>query len=135
MYVIDSDIAIAVASGDERGVLFADILEGDNRVISSELTLVECAHVARKYYRGGRIDEKAAHDWLRAVRLSIDEFYPVALDSTEALHESMRLNHSVYDMFNFILARRYRACVVSFDKALIKLCVQEGLDVCTEVNF
>jgi len=135
MYVVDTNILIAVASGEDRGALFADIVEGDNRIIGSEMTLAEAPHIIRKYVKEGYIDERAGHEWLRKIQTSVDEFYPIAPDAMEVLHESLRLNHSAYDMFNFVLARRYRACMVSFDKTLIKLCVQEGLDVCTEVNF
>ena len=65
----------------------------------------------------------------------VDVFHPIKPDVTKALHESLRLDHSPYDLFNFMLARRHGAMILSLDKNFIDLCLKEGLNVSTEAPF
>jgi len=133
MLVLDTDVAVAVAMGSDRGKLFRSFINGSSHVIGSEYLIAESTHVIRKCIGGNLIEAKDGSKLLRKIDKMIDTFYPIQPDANEALHESIRLNHSPYDMFNFILARRYGATIVSCDQKLIDLCVKEGLDVCTEV--
>lgn len=57
----------------------------------------------------------------------VDETVELGLLYREALAESLRLGHSVYDMFYFVLARREDATLVTCDRRLDALCEQEGV--------
>ena len=72
-----------------------------------------------------RTDEMR-RDLERALGL-VDELVPMEKLFQEALSESVRLNHSSYDMFYFVLARRTAGTLFTMDQRLIKLALQNGL--------
>jgi len=135
MFVLDTNVAIAIAIGDKRGEFYKEAVQNEDRVISSEFMLAESIHVIRKYVLRDEIEVGDADKWLTTIKSLVDDFYPVKADIREALHESIRLNHSPYDLFFFILARRFGACMLSFDQALVDLCFKEGLSTCTDIPF
>jgi len=135
MLVLDTDAAIAIAKGDAQGELFRSFIENSDEVICSEIMLIECAHVAQKYVKAQAINSSTAKEWLVFIQGLVDRVYSVQPDVLESLHEALRLNHSPYDIFPLILAKRYNATLVSLDQKLINLCVSEGLSVCTEVSL
>lgn len=73
-----------------------------------------------------RTDEMR-RDLERALGL-VDELVPMEKLFQEALSESVRLNHSSYDMFYFVLARRTAGTLFTMDQRLIKLALQNGLN-------
>ena len=53
-----------------------------------------------------------------------------------AFSEAVRLNHPVYDMLYFVLARRNAATLFTLDRKLQQLCLDNGVDcVLTDTNF
>jgi len=135
MFVLDTNVAIAVAMGTDTGKLFKDLIESNEQMISSELTLAESTHSIRKYVKGGYASAETGKVWMQAIQGMVDKFYPIQPDIEDVLHEALRLDHSPYDLFNFVLARRHNATIVSCDKKFISLCFKEGLNVCTEVDL
>ena len=65
----------------------------------------------------------------------IDEFYPIEDLQAEALRESIRLNHSTYDLFYFVLARRTGGILFTLDRKLMKLCQENGVNCIAEIEF
>jgi predicted nucleic acid-binding protein len=59
----------------------------------------------------------------------IDEYWTISLNSEEALGEAIRLNHSVYDLLYLTIARRTAATLLTQDKMLKDLALQQGVDV------
>ena len=59
----------------------------------------------------------------------IDEYVDIAENNFEALHEAMRLEHTVYDMLYLTLARRTGSALVTLDKRLAALAEQEKITV------
>ncbi len=58
----------------------------------------------------------------------VDEFYRTEDLLREALMEAMRLDHPVYDMLYFVLARREGATLFTLDQKLQSLCADNGVD-------
>ena len=73
-----------------------------------------------------RTDEMC-RDLERALGL-VDELVPMEKLFQEALSESVRLNHSSYDMFYFVLARRTAGTLFTLDQRLVRLALQNGLN-------
>ena len=65
----------------------------------------------------------------------VDEFYPLAELQVEALNEAIRLGHSTYDMFYFVLARRTGATLFTLDRKLAKLCELHGVNCVQEIEM
>ena len=47
------------------------------------------------------------------------------------LSEAIRVDHSLYDMLYFVLARRTSSTLLTCDRRLAKLCEQNGVDCVT----
>lgn len=130
MIVLDCSAAIAVvrqspvASDFKRAVFQEDEPEA---IITSTLYSAECASVFRKLVQSKSLTPKEASMAFLTASELVDEFHDVRENCVEALAEGIRLNHSPYDMFYFTLARRYGATLLTCDKALARLCAQEGV--------
>ena len=59
----------------------------------------------------------------------MDEFHDISENNHESLMESVRLNHSSYDMLYFTLARRTGALLLTVDKKLISLAKKENIEI------
>ena len=60
----------------------------------------------------------------------IDDFIETRKLWKEALAEGMKNNHSIYDMYYAILARRKDATLITNDGALAKVCEKLSIDIC-----
>jgi predicted nucleic acid-binding protein len=135
MLVLDANVAVAIALDEKLSSLPKDILAGDERIISTDLFHIEVTQALTKYVQSELITQKQAIRLLYEAAELVDDFYTIEEDSLEALNESLRLNHSSYDMLYLILARRFGATLVTLDKKLIKLCLRENLSILTDVPF
>ncbi|MCL2526664.1 MAG: type II toxin-antitoxin system VapC family toxin [Coriobacteriia bacterium] len=135
MLILDADAAMSIVSDGPGRNLLESYIDQCPRVISSEFLLLECSNAIRKFIRGGFTDTETGKDWLTKIESMVDEFYPIKPDAHEILTESLRLNHSPYDLHYLILAKRFNAEVVSLDKRFIDICVSEGLNISTIVDF
>ncbi len=98
-------------------------------VISSDLYKVETANVIWKYFKANLLNKEEALRILRFRDDLIDEYVDIASNNEEALVESMRLNHPAYDLLYLTLARRRGGILLTLDKKLIKLAIENGVDV------
>ena len=65
----------------------------------------------------------------------IDEFTDISNYKDEVLLESIRLNHSAYDLIYLVLARRHGARLITLDKKLRELCIKCGIETVDEKQF
>ena len=82
-------------------------------------------------YRESRLatvlaDEKV-QSFLTESTALVNEYYSIQELQEEVLSESIRLDHSSYDMFYFVLARRFGATLFTLDRKLIRLCEEQGV--------
>lgn len=133
MIVLDCSAAIAVAQGTEEGVaLWSLVLRGE-KIAAPSIISGELANALCKYVREGCFDADAAVRINDHALALIDEFVDAQALQTEALRETIRLDHSAYDLFYLVLARRLGATVLTLDRAFQRLCLDNGVDcVCTE---
>lgn len=127
MIVLDSSAACEMARQTEEGLAFCALMLSDEKVISCDLLRAEAISVFRKFCRRGLITAEKAQQYFAQTLSFVDKFYPMEDFQEEALAESIRLNHSSYDMFYFILARRYAATLFTLDRKLIRLCEEHGV--------
>jgi predicted nucleic acid-binding protein len=127
--VVDSNAAIEVVLKREKGTRFRQILESAEKTISSEFFRIEAANVISKYYKGNYIKRDDCHKLLELAGNLIDEFVLIAENNLEALHESIRLNYSAYDMLYLTLARRTGAILMTLDRPLGTIAAKEGIPV------
>lgn len=109
------------------------LMESGEKVLSSQLFLIELGSVFRKYVKSGIADQRTANMCLeRAVDL-VDHFVAISENYLEAFSESLRLDRLPYDMLYFTLARRNAATLYTLDRNLMRLCECEGVDCIHEI--
>ena len=128
MVILDASAGCALALNWPEGEKFRRLMYAGERAIAPQLYVAEIVHVFQKLVRGGRMrTDEMRRDLERALGL-VDELVPMEKLFQEALSESVRLNHSSYDMFYFVLARRTAGTLFTMDQRLIKLALQNGLN-------
>lgn len=135
MIVLDSCAAVETLRDTEAAETLRGVLQGDEKVISCDLLRAELASVMRKLVRLKAIDATGAEERFNAALGLVDEFYSLEELQGEALAESIRLDHSVYDVFYFVLARRTRATLLSTDQQLLGLCERNGVNCMTLIEY
>lgn len=104
------------------------IAESDDKIIAPDFFCVEATHVAWKYVHTHVCDDLQAGEMAKSALAYVDEFVDDEPLLAESLSEAIRLDHSVYDMLYFVLARRNGAQLVTCDRKLAKLCEDNSVD-------
>ncbi|MDR1775935.1 MAG: type II toxin-antitoxin system VapC family toxin [Actinomycetes bacterium] len=128
MLVLDASIAVAVVTGQSHADAYRSAIEQCvTPVRSSALMPIEVANALRRYVQTKQMTPEAAQMAYATALSLVDEFVDIRRDAAEALSESIRLQHSVYDLLYFLIARHYGASLLTLDARLMKLCDREGV--------
>lgn len=133
MIVLDSCALVDMVRQTEEGLALQQLMMENEKVVSCDLVRVEAASVFRKLARIEGLTPAQAEEYFNAGLALVDEFYPMDDLQSEALRESIRLDHSTYDLFYFVLARRTGATLCTLDKSLMRLCLENGVDCMGEI--
>lgn len=129
IYVLDTCAAFEIAFHGPKYSLFMNAVAGAEKVIAPTLFDSEVTNVLWKYARNGAIDEENARKTLAYLLQMVDEYTDTSELAIEALHEGIRLGHSIYDMFYLVLARHNGAALLTTDKKLKALAKSLGVSV------
>lgn len=127
MIVLDSSAACDMVRKTEEGMAFRALMLSEEKVISCELLRAEVVSIFRKLCRYGLIPIEKVQSFLTESTALVNEYYSIQELQEEVLSESIRLDHSSYDMFYFVLARRFGATLFTLDRKLIRLCEEQGV--------
>lgn len=128
MIVMDASAALAISMGLDVGDALHLLKLPDEEILAPSLMCSEVSHALTKYIRGNYISTEDALACGRDAILLIDRFVDDGTLWVEATSESVRLNHSSYDMFYLILARREGATLFTLDRKLQALCAENGVN-------
>lgn len=135
MLVLDCSAAVSIVMNNKEGRAMMGLMEKDEKVISSPLFIAEMDSALGKYVQAGLISLDLAHSYLTNSIELIDEFIDMQDICIEALDESIRNNHSSYDMFYLVIARRNGATLLTLDKKLESLARKLKIDCIHRVNL
>ncbi len=122
--VLDASAAANIILRTDLAPALIEKLKQSPLVIAPTLFHGEIANTLWKYVRFGDLDkETALTRYTEAIGL-IDIFEADEQLAAEALSGAIRYNHTVYDMFYVILARRHSCMVLTVDKKLAALIQQ-----------
>lgn len=128
MIVIDANAAIAIALGTVYGEGLKQLRLEDERIAAPSLLCAEVSHAMMKYVRGGYLTAAEALDCGRDAISLVDDMRDDEDLWAEVLTESVRLEHSSYDLFYLVLARREGATLFTVDRKLQDLCARNGVN-------
>lgn len=128
MLVLDASAGMCIGmERPESSALSSMIFEGE-KVIAPQLFYAEVTQALWKHVRGGLLSVSEAQERLQRVATLVDEFIPLEGLLNEVFTESLRLGHSAYDVFYFVLARRNAATLCTLDQRLQQLCLKNGVN-------
>jgi predicted nucleic acid-binding protein len=127
--VLDASAGIEIALDREKAKIFEAQLLNASKIITSDLYKAETANVIWKYVKANLLPKEDAMQIYGNCENIIDEFVDISENAEEAISESIRLNHSTYDLLYFILARRNGAKLITVDKRLTILAEKNGVEV------
>lgn len=135
MIVLDASAVTEMIRRTPDGLALIDLAMVNEKRISCDLIRAELASVFRKLTRMGGLSPKQAETlFSKSLRL-VNKLYPIEDLQSEALRESIRLNHSTYDMFYFVLARRTGGTLFTTDRKLMQLCQDNGVNCVTQLDW
>ena len=110
MIVLDCSGAMAIAKQTDIGKAFQSLFLKDEAIIAPSFFSAEVANVAWKYVHAGLESIERSAEVMQDALALPDSLEPIDDYLEEAFSESVRLDHSVYDMLYLVLARRKGAC-------------------------
>ncbi len=128
MIVLDCNAAIAMIRNTPEGKALRTLLLDDEEVYAPRFFCVETAQTVSKYVCANLVEREEAGIFFSSVINLVDDFYDDEDLIEEAISESIRLDHSVYDLLYFVLARRHMATLFTLDKSLQELCLNNGVN-------
>jgi len=100
--VLDASAGIEIALDREKAKIFEAQLLNASKIITSDLYKAETANVIWKYVKANLLPKEDAMQIYGNCENIIDEFVDISENAEEAISESIRLNHSTYDLLYFI---------------------------------
>ena len=126
--VLDASAGLELALNRSRSNEIASLLETSKRVYAPNFYKAELTNALWKYLRSGQMKKVDAKEALRIGLGLIDEYLDILDYTDEVLSESVRLDHSAYDVFYLVAARRTDSTLITFDRKFRSLAAREGLD-------
>jgi predicted nucleic acid-binding protein len=127
--VLDTSVALSFLLKTESGGNFEETLLNARKIYSCDLFKAELANGLWQYVRANEITkDEAIALFSKGIQL-VDEYINEESLALEAISAAVRYQHPVYDMFYLILTRRQDANLLTLDKKLSQLALNEGLSV------
>lgn len=128
--VLDVSGAVEIILQKEKKELFNSKFQESAWVIAPDLYVSELSNVFWKYCRAKAITQAECVQYVEDGINMIDDFMDAKGLWKEALAEGMKNNHSVYDLYYSVLARRNDATLITSDGTLANICKALNISVC-----
>jgi predicted nucleic acid-binding protein len=129
--VLDVSAAIEILLKREKKDIFLKKYEKGTWVIAPDLYIYELSNVLWKYHKANILSHEDCVQIVEDGINLIDDFFEGVELWKESLGESIKYNHSVYDLNYAILTRRNDGILLTNDKSLSKICQKMKVSVCS----
>ena len=128
MIIFDANAIIAIIHQTAEGkALSALILEGE-QTCAPQIIATEVSNALWQYLRRDPFKRDSISEVINSALSLIDSHTPDSDLLVEATSEALRLNHPVYDMLYFVLARRTAGTLFTLDRKLQQVCLDNGVN-------
>jgi len=114
----------------EKADMFNKLIDKATLVVAPDLYITELTNTLWKYHAAKK---RTKNECLELIKDGID-YINVFVDTKEiweeAFLEGINNNHSVYDMFYMVAARRHAGTLVTNDSTLAAICKKHHIQVC-----
>jgi len=128
--ILDVSAAIEIILNKEKAERFNREVMGSSWVIAPDLFVSEISNVLWKYCKAKLISHRDCIEYAEEGMRLIDDFADSRELWKEALGEGIKRNHSIYDMFYAVLARRNDGVLITNDGPLAEICEKSKIAVC-----
>jgi predicted nucleic acid-binding protein len=128
--VVDVSGIMEVLTQKENCEKFEEITKEPSTILTPDLYISELTNTLWKLIRANQYTEEESKQLIQDGIAYIDSFIDSKTLWQEALSEGIKNNHSIYDMFYFVTARKYGATLVTKDSNLADICRNNGVEVC-----
>jgi len=128
--VLDVSAAVQIILKKDRMDFFEEPFRKASWVIAPELYISEITNVLWKYYKSKILTHQECLQYIEDGIQLVDDFFTEKDMWKEVLSESIKNDHSGYDLFYAVLARRNDSTLLSNDKDLIKIAKNMKIEIC-----
>jgi predicted nucleic acid-binding protein len=127
--VLDASAAIEIALNRESGKIFQEILLASDIVIAPDTFLSEITNVFWKYAYYSNMEREKCEKGIDFCLDLVDDYIDTKSLCREVFFESVNYEHSAYDLFYLVAARRHNATIITKDKKLISTAKKMNITV------
>jgi predicted nucleic acid-binding protein len=128
--VLDVSAAIEIVLKKDKKELFNTVYKDASWVIAPDLYVSEITNILWKYHKARVITHEDCIQFVQDGIDMVDDFIDAKELWKEALAEGIKNNHSIYDMYYSVLARRNDATLITNDGPLAEICKDLKISVC-----
>jgi predicted nucleic acid-binding protein len=128
--ILDVSAAIEIILKKDKALRYEGICQTASWVIAPGLYIAEISNVLWKYNKAKLINHEECIEYVESGINLIDDFIDLNDLWKESLGEGIKNNHSIYDMYYAILARRNEGTLITNDKELAAICKNMKIDIC-----
>jgi len=128
--VLDVSAAIEIILQKDKQEKFNSIYKNGTWIIAPDLFIAEITNVVWKYYKAKVLSHEDCIQYVQDGIDMIDDFIDARELWKESLGEGIKNNHSIYDMYYSVLARRNDAVLITNDGPLAEICKKLNIEVC-----
>jgi len=128
--VLDVSAAIEIILQKDKQEIFNNIYKKGTWIIAPDLFIAEITNVLWKYYKVKVLSHEDCIQYVQDGIDMIDDFIDARDLWKESLAEGIKNNHSIYDMYYSVLARRNDAVLITNDGPLAEICKKLNIEVC-----
>ncbi|MDR2898591.1 MAG: type II toxin-antitoxin system VapC family toxin [Spirochaetaceae bacterium] len=128
--VVDVSGTMEILLQREKAVQFSALLQAATLVLAPELYISELTNTLWKYHRSHILTKDECIQYIHDGINYVDRFVDSKDLWQEAFSEGVHNNHSIYDMFYMVVARRNDGILMTNDSALASICKKNTIQVC-----
>jgi predicted nucleic acid-binding protein len=128
--VVDVSAAIEILLHKEKVNKFLKALQEAVIVITPDLYVSELANTLWKHHKAKTLSKEECLLYMQQGLGMVNNFVNAKEIWEEAFSEGINNNHSVYDMFYMVAARRHSGMLVTNDSTLAAICRKNHVQVC-----
>jgi predicted nucleic acid-binding protein len=127
---IDVCGAMEILLQKEKADKFSKILQEAALIIAPDLYISELTNTFWKYYRANILSKDECVQYIKDGINYVDKFIDGKELWQEAFSEGINNNHSIYDMFYMVVARRNDGLLITNDSVLATICKDNNIQIC-----
>lgn len=127
--VLDVSAAIQILFKKEKFHLYQLNIGNSTWILAPDIYVSELTNTLWKYFQSGLLSHENCVQYIEDGLELVDDLIPSQDIWKESLSEGIRNQHSIYDMFYLVTARRNDARLLTNDSKLAEIALKQKIEV------